>query len=423
MADSPQKSVPSGPVRIKIIGLGGAGSNMIHRLDLSGFDTVSTIAVNTDAQALDNLRCDEKQLLGSSITHGLGTGGEFEIGKAIAEAERSRLATLLSDADLIILVVGLGGGTGSALATAIAELAADSNSLILAFATLPFNFEGSRRKYVAEECLGTLRKWVHGLIPLPNDVLLQEGEEDTTVLNAFAVADSWVERGIHSLCTLLLKNGLINQDFGSLRSVFQRRGGKTLFGIGSAEGEGYVEAALDNLFLCPLLHMGDRPARLDRILVNLTGSPDLSLSRINKIMSLASKRFSTREDIIFGAIIDPSRSHSLEICVLGKAEMDHDASESVVEIEAEQFTSGPTASHLVSLAAKTKEEALASRPVHQSKLKDKSKRATDLQDEFVFNQIEQQRGYFEKTDRNEYHGEDLDVPTYLRRGIKIKLKL
>ncbi len=413
-------------IRIKIIGLGGAGSNMVNRLKLDDFDTISTIAVNTDAQALADLQCDETMLLGASITHGLGTGGELEIGKAIAEAQRDKLATLVSDVDLIILVVGLGGGTGSAVATLVAELAANTDSLVLAFATVPFSFEGSRRKNIAEECLGMLRKWVHGLIPLPNDVLLQEGEEDTSVLNAFAVADSWVERGIHSLCTLLLKNGLINQDFGSLRSVFQGQGGKTLFGIGSAVGENYVEAALDNLFFCPLLHMGDRPNQLDRILVNLIGGPDLSLSRINKVMSLASKRFNTREDIVFGAVIDPTKSQSLEICVLGKAEMEHEASGGSHDAVASAVQSTlVVAKEPKELSSSLADETSFNKSVHQSKLKARSKKAAgDVQDEFAFDQFEeQQRGYFEKTDRNEYQGEDLDVPAYLRRGIKIKLKV
>ena len=414
-------TVNNNPPKIKIIGLGGAGSNMINRLKLDEFDAISTIAVNTDTQALASLQCDEAVLVGSSITRGLGTGGELEIGKKVAEAERGEIAEKIKDTDLIILVVGLGGGTGSALVTVIAELAANTDALVLVFATLPFSFEGTRRKHVAEECLGTLRKQVHGLIPLPNDVLLQEGEEDTSVINAFAIADRWVERGIHSLCTLLLKNGLINQDFGSIRSVFQRQGGKTLFGIGFAEGENYVKEALDNLFLCPLLHMGDRPAQLDRLLVNLIGSPDLSLSRINEIMTLASKRFSTREDIVFGAVIDPARSQSLEISILGKAEMEHELPEAKTGRQIDRSTpeSPKDPEHK---SAEHVDEATLPQPVHQSKLKARSKEASNTQDEFVFSQSEEQRGYFEKTDRNDYQGEDLDVPTYLRRGIKIRLK-
>lgn len=417
MDDFSQESDLPNPLRIKIFGLGGAGSNIISRLELSDFGAVSTIAVNTDTQALANLQCDEKALIGASITRGLGAGGELEIGKAVAEAERSRIAPMVKDTDLIILVVGLGGGTGSAIATLFAELAANTDALVLAFATLPFSFEGSRRKKIAEACLGTLRKWVHGLVPLPNDILLQEGEEDTSVVNAFAVADSWVGQGIHSLCTLLLKEGLINQDFGTLRSVFQRQGGKTLFGIGSADGENYVSEALDDLILCPLLHLGDRPNQLDRILVNLIGGPDLSLSRVNEIISSISKRFSTREDIVFGAVIDSTKEQSLEICVLGKSELEHKASKVEIEDTRSAFEANADSSSDL-----LKKGAPFSQPVHKSKLEAKSSKSINAQDEFVFNQLEEQRGYFEKTDRNEYKGEDLDVPTYLRRGIKIKLK-
>lgn len=413
-----KESGPSSPIRIKIIGLGGAGSNMIHRLKLDEFDAVLRIAINTDAQALSNLQCDEKILLGSSITRGLGAGGELEIGKTVAEAERDKIAEVVNDADLIILVVGLGGGTGSALAIRFAELAASTDALVLTFATIPFSFEGKRRKTIAEECLGTLRTWVHGLIPLPNDMLLQEGEDDMSVLNAFVVADSWVERGIYSLCTLLLRNGLINQDFGSLRSVFQGQGGRAFFGIGFAEGENCVTEALNDLFLCPLLHIEDWPTKLDRILINLIGGKDLSLSKINEIIALASKRFSTREDIMFGAVIDPNRKQSLEICVLGK---------SGIEQEAADFISGTNVTRSVVEPGKGLDTAFvdaapSSNRVHKSRLKTRSKDTVEAQDEFAFKQLEEERGYFEKTDRNEYQGEDLDVPTYLRRGIKIKLR-
>ena len=403
MSDFSQKSDRPNSIRIKIFGLGGAGSNMINRLKLA------------------NLQCDETVLVGASITRGLGTGGELEIGKKVAEAERGKVAESVKDADLIVIVVGLGGGTGSALTTLVAELAANTDSLVLAFATVPFSFEGSRRKHIAEECLGTLRKQVHGLIPLPNDILLQEGEEDMSVLNAFVVADSWVEKGIHSLCTLLLRNGLINQDFGSLRSVFQGKGGKTLFGIGFAEGENCVKEALDNLLLCPLLHTGDQPAKLDRILVNLIGSSDLSLSRMNEIIALTSKRFSTREDIMFGAVIDPKRKQSLEICILGKSEMEYTITGANGTNEVTQSIA-QTTKNSDAAAADLVNRTIFSKQVHQSRLKAKSKEVNEAQDEFVFNQLEEQRGYFEKTDRNEWQGEDLDVPTYLRRGIKIKLR-
>ncbi|MGJ8653500.1 MAG: cell division protein FtsZ [Opitutaceae bacterium] len=405
-------------LKIKIIGVGGAGTNAVVGLKLDDLGDVRLAAINTDAQALNSSPLAEKLVIGRSITRGLGAGGEVDIGKAAAEADRDAIAHMIADTDLIIIVVGLGGGTGSAAAAVVAEVAAKTNALVLAFATLPFSFEGARRKRIAEESIGELRQIVHGLIPLPNDVLLQEGEEDTSVLNAFAVADRWVGRGVNSLCAMLLKTGLINQDFGSLRSVFNSHGGKTIFGTGMASGEDYVTKALEDLFICPLLHMGDRPSQLDRILVNVIGGADLGISKLNEIMSLVAKRFGSREDVVFGAVIDEGRHQSLEICILGKADMD------AAPVQAEhQPVKKAALEGGLGLETEISKEDKPPR-THSSKLTKKQKAAVEEanQDEFTFIDIDAQRGYFEKTDRNDHNGEDLDVPTYMRKGIKIKIK-
>jgi cell division protein FtsZ len=408
----------SGISKIKVIGVGGAGTNAVDGLKLDDLGDVRLAAINTDAQALNNSPIAEKLVIGRSITRGLGAGGEIDIGRKAAESDRDAIARLIGDMDLIILVVGLGGGTGSAAASVVAEVAAKTEALVLAFATLPFSFEGPRRKRIAEDSIGELRQLVHGLIPMPNDVLLQEGEEDTSVLNAFAVADRWIGRGVNSLCTMLLKTGLINQDFSSLRSVFQDRGGKTIFGTGSARGGNYVNDALEDLYICPLLHLGDRPAQLDRILVNVIGGVDLGIAKVNEIMTQVTKRFGSREDIVFGAVIDESYHQSIELCILGKAEMG--ASRSV---EAELVETPPTTTITTGLGLETEiaQDTNVPKPVHKSKLR-KKKTVDASQDEFTFIDLDAQRGYFDKTDRNEYNDEDLDVPTFMRRGIKIKIK-
>ncbi|HAV14683.1 MAG TPA: cell division protein FtsZ [Opitutae bacterium] len=422
MSEEPQslfnQSTGAADLKIKIIGVGGAGTNAVDGLKLDDLGDVRLAAINTDAQALNNSPIAEKLVIGRSVTRGLGAGGEVDIGKAAAEADRDAIARLIADTDLIILIVGLGGGTGSAAVSVVAEVAAKTDALVLAFATLPFSFEGSRRKRIAEESIGELRQLVHGLIPLPNDVLLQEGEEDTSVLNAFAVADRWIGRGVNSLCAMLLKTGLINQDFGSLRSVFHDRGGKTIFGTGTASGPEYVKNALDDLFICPLLHMGDRPSQLDRIIVNVIGGADLGIAKVNEIMSIVSKRFGSREDLIFGAVIDEARRESLEICILGKADMEAaPVADPEVAIQKKATLEGG-----LGLETEISKEDKPPRPVHSSKLSSKQKPVEANQDEFMFIDIDAQRGYFDKTDRNEHNGEDLDVPTYMRRGVKIKIK-
>ena len=415
---------PRAGLRIKIIGVGGAGTNAVGALGLEGFDSVQLAAINTDAQALASSSIAEKLMIGRTVTRGLGAGGEVDLGRAAAESDRDAIAALIGDVDLIIMVVGFGGGTGSAAAPIVAEVAAKTDALVLAFVTLPFSFEGQRRKRIADEGLGELRKLVHGVIPLPNDVLLQEGEEDTSVLNAFAITDRWIGRGVNSLCAMLLKTGIVNLDLGSLRSVFQGQGGKTIFGTGVATGGDYVKDALDDLFICPLLHLGDRPAQLDRILVNVIGGADLPISRVNDIVSQVSKRFGSREDVVFGAVLDQSRRESLEICVLGKAEMERRQVPAQQAQPVEVVTSPLEVMEGLGLQSEIAQDDLPLQPVHDSKLLGrKKKQPNDDQDEFTFNEVDAQRGYFEKTDRNDYKDEDLDVPTYLRRGIKIKLKV
>ncbi|MAS63976.1 MAG: cell division protein FtsZ [Coraliomargarita sp.] len=415
----------SSGLKIKIIGVGGAGTNAVDGLKLDNLGDVRLAVINTDAQALANSPIAEKLVIGRSVSHGLSAGGEVEIGRRAAESDRDAIARLIADMDLIILVVGLGGGTGSAVAPILAEVAAKTDALVLSFATQPFSFEGARRQRIADESLGELRNRVHGLITLPNDVLLQEGEEDTSVLNAFAVADQWVGKGINSICAMLLKTGLINQDFSALRAVFKNLGGKTLFATGSGSGENFVKIALEELFICPLLHMGDRPANLDCILVNIIGGANLGISKVNTIVSQVSKRFGSKEDIVFGAVIDEALGDRIEICILAKADLEVvpkpiDSSEEVsLKIDKSNEGSQPNLGG-IGLETQISQSNEPPRAVHKSKLSKKMP-VNSKQNEFTFD-TEAQRGYFDKTERNMYKDEDLDVPTFMRKGIKIRIK-
>lgn len=412
----------SSGLKIKIIGVGGAGTNAVDGLKLDNLGNVRLAVINTDAQALANSPIAEKLVIGRSVSHGLSAGGEVEIGRRAAESDRDAIARLIADMDLIILVVGLGGGTGSAVAPILAEVAVKTDALVLSFATQPFSFEGARRQRIADDSLGELRNQVHGLITLPNDVLLQEVEEDTSVLNAFAVADQWIGKGINSICAMLLKTGLINQDFSALRAIFKNLGGKTLFATGSGSGEDFVKNALEELFICPLLHMGDRPANLDCILVNIIGGPNLGISKVNTIVSQVSKRFGSKEDIVFGAVIDEALGDRIEICILAKADLEvnyksADSTKNIISKIKEESQPNLGGIGLDSQISQSNEPP---RTVHKSKLSNK-KSLNSQQNEFAFD-TEAQRGYFDKTERNMYKDEDLDVPTFMRRGIKIRIK-
>ncbi|NCG08135.1 MAG: cell division protein FtsZ [Verrucomicrobia bacterium] len=421
MDEVPQEDLAlESQLRIKVIGLGGGGSNVLAGIDRTRYPQVEYSIVNTDSQALVQSPVDSKVLVGRSVTRGLGAGGDPEIGSQAIATDRAALEGLVAGADLLILVVGLGGGTGTVAAALLAELGTAAGAIVLTFATQPFTFEGSRRREVANAGLSELRGKVHGLVPVPNDLLLQETDESETALSAFAVADQWIGRGIHSICAMLFETGVINQDFGALRGLLQGLGGKTIFATGAATGGDYITNALRDLLDCPLLHTTERPKQLDRILVHLVAGPEMGLSKMQQLMTQIGSHFESNEEILFGAVIDPERTESLEVCLLAKVELESaarkasggDTDRAREPMETEQGLG------LEGFISTQKEKP----PVHESKLSKKRKKAATDQDEFLFVDLEAQRGYFDQTDQNLYNNEDLDVPTYLRKGIKIKLK-
>ena len=405
----------SDPIRVKAIGVGGAGNNTVDRLKLDNLDGVNLAAVNTDGQVLASSPISEKLMIGKRITRGLGAGGEIEIGREAAEADRDGIERVVSGADLIFLIAGLGGGTGSGSTPVVAKTAVETDVVVIAFVTLPFTLEGARRHRQAEESLASLRKICHAVIPLPNDILLQQADDDATVLEALALADEWITMGIRSICSMLLEPGLINIDFSSLKKVFGLRGGKTLFGMGKGSGEDFVSRAIDDLMLCPLLHTPEFSKRADNLIVNLSGGTDLTMAKVNEILTIVAEKFGSKESTLIGATIDESLSESLSICVLGTTDIDGRGGYPPFK------SLPPSKSRLTEMRNPEREMEARLKSVHRSKLIRKKKAVGLEQEEFDFCREEEQRGYFETTDPNIYEGEDLDVPTYLRRGIKIAL--
>jgi cell division protein FtsZ len=336
----------------------------------------------------------------------------------------------VKDCDLVFLVTGEGGGTGSGAAPVVAEIAAESGALVIAFVTLPFSFEGGRRLKQAEEGLRALRAVCDAVIPLPNDVLLQEAAENETVLDSFARADEWIGRGVKSLWSMLFKTGLINLDFATLRQAFQHRGGKTLFGLGEGQGENAVADAIASLKLCPLLHTPEFSRKADRLLVNILGGADLTLPKVNELMTAIAEQFGRESHIIMGAVIDEDMPGRVEVCVIGTSDMGGRSMPPRRQLPATQRGKGsplpvsqpPRAELQVTTATGTtaKPTAVGSGAPQRTTDAQPSETAKIAQEEFGFGEVES-RGHFEKTDRNLFEGQDLDVPTYLRRGIKIVL--
>lgn len=413
-------------IAIKLVGVGGAGSNAVDRLKMENLERLQMAVINTDYQALSSSPVQDKVLIGTSVTRGLGAGGDPELGREAAEADREKIAAVVKGCDLVFLVAGMGGGTGSGALPIVAEIASEAGALVIAFVTIPFSFEGGRRVKQAEEGLAAVRRCCDAVIPLPNDVLLQEAEEGETALDSFARADEWIGRGVRSIWSMLFRTGLINLDFATLRQAFSQRGGKTLFGLGSGAGENAVAEAIENLKMCPLLHTPEFSRKADRLLVNIIGGTDLTLPRVNEMMTAVTEKFGRDSHVIMGAVIDESMQQRVEICVLGTTDINGRGivprrqpagSRTRVTPTPAPTETKPRAGMETTSAADTKMPVMAA-PSELPLVAVPAKPVA--QDEFTFGEVES-RGFFDKTDRNLFEGQDLDVPTYLRKGIRIVL--
>jgi cell division protein FtsZ len=411
---------PSREISLKIIGVGGAGSNVVDRLKMESPKEVALATLNTDSQALAESPVEEKILIGSAVTRGLGAGGDPELGRLAATADQAKIEAAVRGCDLVFLLAGMGGGTGTGAAPIVAETASRAGALVIAFVTMPFTFEGQRRQKQAEEGLADLRKACDAVIPLPNDMLLQEADDDASVLDAFAQADSWIARAVHSIWSMLYKTGLINVDFAALRGAFAQRGGKTLFGLGNGSGPEAATKALDDLKLCPLLHTPEFSRRADRLLVNIIGGPDLSLARIHEIMSAVNEDFGREAHVVLGAVIDDGWREQVEICVIGTTDVGAKTGSTRRRELPSRTRTAPAPTVRIPLAAVARAETAAGgESAAQAEPELGLAGPPTQQEEFPFEG--DSRGRFGETDRTVVDGEDLDAPTFVRRGVRIHL--
>ena len=406
-------------VRIKIVGVGGAGNNAVDRIrmDMEQLDGLSLACVNTDLKTLSDSPVGEKHLIGRNITRGLGTGGDPELGRKAGESDRDIITRMVDGFELIFIVASLGGGSGAGISPVIAEIAKQHGSLVIAFVNMPFTFEGERRLNLADAAIKELRSVADAVIPLPNDMLLQEESAQDSVLNAFSKADEWITRGVKSIWSILLKSGLINVNFSTLREVFNIQGAKTLFGFGLGHGPNFIQDALDDLVICPLLHVPDFSKVADNLLVNIVGGTDLSMSQVQEIMNFVTEKFGSRKNTVFGAVIDEGKTNTVEICVIGTTEMSGFRG---VRKPRNQLAHQrkPVVPQRPQVTAKSLRDRI---PAGEARQKGQMDLIPNIQQELGFEGVDEHRGFFEETGRNEHDGFDLDVPTYLRRGIRVVL--
>ncbi len=298
---------------IKVIGVGGGGSNAVNRMIKSNLRGVEFIAVNTDAQALYYSEAATKINIGKATTRGLGAGSNPDVGKQAAEESREDLRSVIEGADMVFVTCGLGGGTGTGAAPIIAELAKEMGILTVAVVTKPFTFEGHRRRSQAEDGLENLRNKVDTLITIPNDRLLSLIDKKTPINEAFSVVDDVLRQGVQGIADLITIHGMINVDFADVRAIMENSG-SALMGIGYGTGENRAQDAAKSAIESPLLEMSIEGAK--GILFNITGGNDLSMFEVDEAARIITEAADPDANIIFGAVINDSYTGEIKITVV-----------------------------------------------------------------------------------------------------------
>jgi len=300
--------------KIKVIGLGGGGGNAVNRMIDARIAGVDFIAVNTDLQALNNNKAGTKLQIGNQLTKGLGSGGRPDIGKDAAMEDTEKLIEFLEGADMVFLTAGLGGGTGTGATPVIANLASEMDVLAIAIVTLPFDFEGKIRMNQAQEGLDELKSSVDTVISIPNERLLETVNLDTSIQNAFKMADDILRQAVQGISDLITRPGLINLDFADVKSIMKGMG-MAFMGTGLASGENRALDAAQKAISSPLL-VDTSIAGAHGVLINITGSKDIRLHEVSKASELIYSKAHPEANIIFGTVIDESLKEKVKVTVI-----------------------------------------------------------------------------------------------------------
>jgi cell division protein FtsZ len=415
---------------IKVFGVGGAGCNVLGFAADAPPEGVEFLAINTDAQGLEACAAPAKFVLGAGRTRGLGAGGDPEVGRAAANEDLGKLQTFCTGADIVFLLAGLGGGTGTGAAPILARTARETGALVLALVTLPFDFEGGRRQLQAQVGLHQLKAAADAVICLPNQKLFKLIDENTSVVDGFKISNGLLAEGLRGIWRLLSRTGLINVDFADLCSVTRGRHASSSFATAEASGERRAEQVIEKLAAHVLLDGGQILNDADSLLVSIVGGPDLMMSEIKKVMEPLSRQCENA-NIILGAAIDPQFAGRCSITLIASSHCPENLPESapppapatengatekpvVPEFVNPAETARPASRFVAPPPALTEEkrvELLKGRPGYSRKRLSRLQRELPL--EIVF------KGRFEKSEPTIRHGEDLDVPTYIRRGVPL----
>jgi cell division protein FtsZ len=449
-------------IPIKVVGLGGAGLNALDRIQLDGLDGAEIIGINTDAQSLAGCVAPVKVQIGRSATRGLGAGGDPEIGYAAAEESLEDVRAAFDGASLIFLCVGLGGGTGSGAAPLLANLARQQNALVVAFATLPFTFEGRRRMAQADEALTSLQQQADVVICFQNDKMGDAVSPRAGIQEAFAAADQTISGSVRAIAALLGRRGLIHIGFDELTTALRAQQPRALFGFGEAEGDNRAHAALERALRSPLMDRGRMLADAANVLVHVAGGPTMTLNEVQILMEELNRHISDTTRVLFSTAVDPRLGGKMNVTLLSALdgevpmqlappprierepvapvapsppparvrrarplsepipdaaaaqEPEHEvAFPAVAAVAASSFPAVSAPSLLPELEPLTSGARLAPKPNGKPKTAKEEK-----QEQMQFEPVT--RGRFEKSEPTIVDGQDLDVPTFLRQNVRVK---
>jgi len=300
-------------VRIKVIGVGGGGNNVVNRMVRSGTRGVDFVAVNTDKQALNVSSATYKIQIGEKLTHGQGAGSDPEVGRKSAEESRAQISKALEDTDMVFITAGMGGGTGTGGAPIVAEIAREQGILTVGVVTKPFGFEGRRRMQQAEKGIEELQGKVDSLVIIPNERLKHATDQKITFANAFEIADDVLRQAVQSISDLIRDTGFINLDFADVTAIM-KNAGMAHMGVGRAAGKGKAEEAARMAISSPLLETSIHGAR--GVLINVTGSMDIGLEEVEQAASLVQDAVHPDALTIFGATFDESLDDEIRVTVI-----------------------------------------------------------------------------------------------------------
>jgi cell division protein FtsZ len=405
---------------IKIFGVGSAGVSLLDTLNGEEFAGAGFVAINTDASPLAASSATVKIHLETKLMRGLGTGGDPERGRAIAEEQFSTLKTASEGADVVLIVAGLGGGAGSGISPVLARAAKETGALVLVFATLPFLCEGNRRQQQAQQSLEQLKSVADGVVCLPNQKVFKLIDENTSVLDTFRITGGLLIEGIRGVWQLLTRPGLIQIHFDDLCALVRDRHSESVFASVEAAGAGRSREVVEKLLAHPLLDEGRALAESDAVLVSLMGGKDLTMAEVNRVMEQISRQCE-RAEIIMGAAMDATLKNRLSVTVIAarhspvaKTEMTGVSSEPSAARGATSRSAVGSIPPAPSFTAEQREQMVAR---HSSGGRSRRNSSKMLQAQLPLAIVS--KGRFDKSEPTIHKGEDLDIPTYIRRGVAL----